>query len=158
MTAELHNQSVKLQWFKELIIQPHINYVYTFYSNIDSIKEKLKNRLLTEDEIISVNTYIKTEASTFRKSFYDTILHIDKSLYRKIEDNIDDLITKLTSEIGEHDFTNVELYDRFIANHINHSKTTLIALLYNFKGISESYPAINKNKIDKANIKQTRTQ
>lgn len=134
-TALLHEQNIKLQWFKELIITPNIKAVYQFYDNLEQIKTKITSDNLTDDQIININSYIKQEASTLRKSFIDIILYIDKKLYEKIIGNVDDLVTKLTEAVSndEYKLTNTKTFETHITTPIAYSKNNLLSFIYNFK-------------------------
>lgn len=137
LTADLNQQNIKLQWFKELVIQRNVEIMFSFYTKLNSLKEDIINIDLSEDKIIELNRFINDEASILRTSFYDVILFINKGLYDHIENNIDNLVTKLTEAISndDYDLKDDNVYNKVITTPINYSKNTLIALIYNFQGM-----------------------
>src|SRR5215217_7217014 len=76
----LQEQNIKLQWFKDLIIEPHLPSVFNFYDKLFSISETLSSLGLTNDEKITVSDNIKAEHSKLRKSFVDAVRSVDAKL------------------------------------------------------------------------------
>jgi len=135
--AILNEQNIKLQWFKELIIQPNIAFINSFYEELHTLQQKIVSDTLTEEEILALNRFINDCASNLRKSFLDSILNIDKNLYKKAKENIDNLVTELTMSISndEYKLTNNKTYEKVISSKIYYSKNNLLALIFNYKGI-----------------------
>jgi len=134
---KLQDQNIHLQWFKELIIQPHLNDIYQFYKDIHDIEHKLKINPLGEDEKIEIVNYIKKEQVELRKSFMDAIRNIDQKLYDDIKENLDLLTDKLTETIinKDLDFSDKSIYDSEIKSIITYSRNDLISKIFNYKGI-----------------------
>jgi hypothetical protein len=137
---KLHEQTIKLQWFKELVVQPKIKHLDTFYESLEGLKTKINKDNLSEDEILALNQFVKDEASKFRRLFTDLILHVEKPLYDLIKSNLDNLVTELTTAISndEHKLTNPKTYEKEIGNKINYSRNSMLSLIYNFKGTTSN--------------------
>ncbi len=136
--ARLNEQNIKLQWFKELIVQPNIDIIDTFYENLTSIKDKISSNDLTIKERESINEFAKYELSKIRKSFVDVLLHVDKPFADKVLANLDELVDGITNSIFEEELKLKlpSVYDKSIGSKISYSKNKLLALLYNYKGVS----------------------
>jgi ribosomal protein S20 len=96
-TALLHEQNIKLQWFKELIVQPNMISITHFYSNLHTIKEKINSNDLTIEEKEDINNFVKNELATIRKSFVDAIQMIDKKFAEQLLKNLDELVDGITN-------------------------------------------------------------
>jgi hypothetical protein len=137
-TARLNEQNIKLQWYKELIVQPNIGVINTFYDNLALIKEKITSNDLDEQQKESINEFVKTELSKIRKSFVDVLLQIDKPFADKVLENLDELVDGITNSIFDQELKLKlpAVYDKNIGSKISYSKNKLLALLYNYKGVS----------------------
>lgn len=135
-TTELYEQNIKLQWFKEIIIQPNIKHLYIFFENLEKIKDIVNSDNLNEDEIIQMNAYIKDEAKKFRKKFNDVILHVDEEMYKNIKTKIEDLVTKLTTVISDDEYklTNLKTIEREILEPINYAQNEVVSIVFKYKG------------------------
>ncbi len=138
--AQLNEQNIKLQWFKELIVQPNIEAINSFYANLYRIKEKIVTSDLPTEAKEDINNFIKAELTTLRKSFIDTLLMVDKSFADQLLQNLDNLIDDITNAIFSDELKlNVPtVYEKFIGSKISYSRNSLLAQLYNYKGISNT--------------------
>jgi hypothetical protein len=129
-------KGVKLQWFKELIIQPNLKYLHQYYDNLEKLKTKISTDVLSEDEILELNRFINDESKAFRTSFCDAVLHVDKTLYEKIKANSADLVSKLTTTISddEHKLTNPKTLDREILEPIRYARNNVLAMIFKYTG------------------------
>ncbi len=137
-TALLNEQNIKLQWFKELIVQPNMEILSSFYSNLHTIKEKINSNDLTIEEKEDINNFVKSELKKLRISFVDVLLLVDKKFADKLLKNLDELIDSITNSIFDDELKlkNSAVYEKNIGSKISYSKNNLIAQLYNYKGIS----------------------
>jgi len=135
--AHSNEQNIKLQWIKELIVQPNIPFINHFYERLHSIKEKITTDNLTTEERETINNMIKQELSLFRKTFIDVLLQIDKAFAFQVLKNLDQLIDDITEAIfnDELKLSKLPVYEKHIGSKIAYSKNNLIALLYNYKGL-----------------------
>lgn len=137
-TARLNEQNIKLQWFKELIVQPNIAVINSFYENLALIREQITSNDLSEIEKESINEFVKLELSKIRKSFVDVLLQIDKPFADMVLENLDELVDGITNSIFDDELklNHPSVYDKNIGSKISYSKNKLLALLYNYKGVS----------------------
>lgn len=137
-TARLNEQNIKLQWFKELIVQPNMINIEEFYSNLHSIKRRINSNDLSTEQKEDINAFIKAELSKIRKSFIDVLKFTDKTFADQLMDNLDKLIDGITNSIfnDELKLNNPNVYEKEIGTKISYSKSYLISQLYNYKGIA----------------------
>ncbi len=136
--AKLQEQNIRLQWFKELIIQPNLDQINSFYTQLHSLENRIESISLTEEQKIELASFIKTEQSNLRKSFVDVLLGVNPSLYQEVIDNLDNLIDGITNVIFNDGFnlTHKTTFEREIATKISNSRNDLIRMIYNYKGVS----------------------
>jgi hypothetical protein len=137
-TALLNEQNIKLQWFKELIVQPNMELIGIFYENLHQIKSKINSNDLTTDEKQDINDFVKSELSILRKSFIDVLQLVDKRFADQVLNNLDELVDSITNAIfnDELKLKVSSVYEKNIGSKISYSKNNLISQLYNYKGIS----------------------
>lgn len=136
-TAKLNEQNIKLQWFKELVVQPNMEAITNFYTNLHTIDTKINSNDLTVDEKQDINEFVKAELSKLRKSFIDVVFFIDRPLSEQLMANLDELVDGITNAIfnDELKLKKPEVYEKNIGSKISASKNKIIALLYNYKGV-----------------------
>jgi hypothetical protein len=133
----LQEQNIRLQWFKELIIQPHISKINLFYNNLYSIEAMLKVKPISDDLKIDTSEFVKANGAALRKSFIDILLSVSPIVHFDIKNNIDVLVDKITSKIIDTglNLNDKRTFDREIGTLISNSHNDLISLIYNYKGI-----------------------
>lgn len=129
-------KNIKLQWFKEIIIQPKIDLVFNFYDQINSVKNKINGNELNEDEKIEIINFIKKEQSILRKSFLDLVQHINNELHTDLSQNLDELTDNLTNVISNDELKlkNEVTYNREIRSRIEYSYSEFLAKIFNYCG------------------------
>lgn len=129
-------QTNRLQWFKELIIQPKLNEVRAFYENLFGIKTRFTNSDLSEEEKIEILRFIKNEQTKLRKSFLDIIQDLTPNLYEEIIKNIDELTDHLTNTISNDELKlcNEKTYEREIHSKIQESNKFIFKTIFNYNG------------------------
>jgi len=137
-TARLNEQNIKLQWFKELVIQPNFDVINKFYDDLNSIEGQIGSNDLNDEEKEKINDFIKASQSRLRKSLVDVLLFVDPQFANKAKENLDKLVDGITEAIfnDELKLKNPNTYEKYIASKISASKNNLIAQLYNYKGLS----------------------
>ena len=81
----LQEQNIRLQWFKELIIQPHIVEINLFYTNLYSIEAMLKVNSISDDLKIDTSEFVKANGAALRKSFIDILLSVSPIVHFDIK-------------------------------------------------------------------------
>jgi hypothetical protein len=129
-------KNIKLQWFKEIIIQPKIDLVFKFYDQINSIKSKINGNELNDDEKIEIINFIKKEQSELRKSFLDLVQHINNDLHSELSLNVDKLTDNITDVISNDEFKlkNEVTYNREIKSKIEYSYSEFLSKIFNYCG------------------------
>ena len=136
-TAQLNEQNIKLQWFKELVIQPNKESIDNFYKNLLTIQDKINSNDLSDERKEFINNFAKEQLSNIRKDFVDVLLNIDSSFAKLVLENLDELIDDITNAIfnDELKLKNSTTYNKFIGSKILYSRNKLISQIYNYKGI-----------------------
>lgn len=126
----------KVQWFKDLIIEPKLKEVGNFYDGISKLKSEIKTNEIDEDEKIRIIGNVKKGASDFRKHFLATLQHIAPSLHKNIQDNIDKLTDDLTNAISNDELKlcNEKTYEREIAEKIQNSHSFVLKEIFEYNG------------------------
>jgi len=137
-TARLNEQNIKLQWFKELIVQPNMNTIAVFYLNLHKIKSKINSNELSIEDKEDINNFVKAELRKLRKSFVDVLQLVDKKFAEQLLYNLDELVDDITNSIfnDELKLKISSVYEKNIGSKISYSKNNLISQLYNYKGFS----------------------
>lgn len=137
ITAQLNEQNIRLQWFKELVVQPNVIHINKFYDQLQTVKDMITSDNMQDHEKQAISTFIKKESSDFRKAFVDLLIQLDSELGNKVMENIDGLIDGLTESIFNDDLklTRPTVYEKCISSKISYSKNSLVGLLYQFKGM-----------------------
>jgi hypothetical protein len=133
---KLQEQNTNLQWFKELIIQPHFPAVLSFYDQITLIAEGLLVKGIDDSTKITIADNIKESQAKIRKSFVDILRVVDPKLELRVKTNLDTLIGDLTIAIFDKEI-NLEhglAFEKEIINKIIYSKNDLISIIYGFNG------------------------
>lgn len=132
----IQEQNIRLQWFKELIIQPHIDEIKTYYRNVYSIENRFSGKTISDQDKIDTADFIKSESAILRKSFYDLLRVIDVEIHLKVKDNIDALTDRITEKIFDPglNLNDKPTFEREIGKFISYSHNELIGLIYSFKG------------------------
>lgn len=135
-TQKLYRNNIKLQWFKEIIIQPKLQFLYDFFESLQDLKSKLNKSEINEEEKIKIINFIKLEQSKLRKNFLDLIQHVDLELHKNIAMNIDNLTDHLTNCVSNHEFklNNIKTYEREINSKILTSYNDVLSKIFNYCG------------------------
>jgi heme/copper-type cytochrome/quinol oxidase subunit 2 len=133
---QMHRKSIKLQWFKEIIIQPRIDSVFEFYEALNKLKEDLNVPDIEDEEKIKIIGYLKLEQSKLRKSFLDLIQHINSELHKGISSNIDNLTDTITNAVSNDELklNNSKTYEREIQTKIQSSYNDVLSKIFNYCG------------------------
>lgn len=126
----------KIQWFKDLIIQPKLDEVNNFYDGISTLKSEIKSNELSEEEKGKIIADIKKKASDFRKNVLVIIQNLTPDLFKSIQENIDKLIDDLTQAISNDELKlcNEKTYEREIAQKIQDSYRFVLQQIFEYNG------------------------
>jgi hypothetical protein len=135
-TAELNNKNIRLQWFKELMIQPKIGELEDYFISIRSLQSKINGNDLTEEEIIALINFIKEEQSKLRKSFIDSFLILIPKVYESMISILDKLTDELTDIISNDELKlrNPKTYEKEINSRINQAHLDIYKIIFNYSG------------------------
>ncbi len=126
----------RVQWLKDLIIEPKLNEVAAFYDLISTLKSEIKSNDLDEDEKVRIIGKIKKGASDFRKSFLASLQYLAPVLHKNIQDDLDKLTDDLTNAISNDELKlcNAKTYEREIAEKIQNSHSFVLKQIFEYNG------------------------
>jgi hypothetical protein len=136
--TKLQEQNIRLQWFKELVIQPHLSDINNFYNQLHTLESQITTVTLSDQQKIDLSDFIKSEQAKLRKSFVDVLLGVNPLLYNEVISNLDKLTDSITITIFDDglNLTHKPTYEREIGSKISYSRNDLISKIYSFKGMS----------------------
>jgi hypothetical protein len=134
--TKLQEQNIRLQWFKELVIQPHLSDINHFYNRLHTLESQITTVTLSDQQKIDLIDFIKAEQAKLRKSFVDVLLGVNPQLYTEVINNLDTLTDSITNTIFNDglNLTHKPTYEREIGSKISYSRNDLISKIYSFKG------------------------
>lgn len=135
-TARLYQQNVRLQWFKELIIQPNLKDIYGFFKEIEKNSFPIGRKVLSPSVQKQINEYNNERLRHFRKQFISLLARIDRELYTKVLYNVDELIDSITEEIYVKNPSQIHFSSEisFVDSKILESKNKLLFDLWSYEG------------------------
>lgn len=126
--------ATKLEMFKLLIIEPNVNNLHTFFTNLNSSFQTLKGARINSVLINQAQTDLDTHCNDFEESFIKLLDGIDHQFYLSVIATMDVLRDGVSVQISNlpinslGDISNIEdLFFEF--------KTNFIKSLYNFNSI-----------------------
>ena len=125
----------KIHWFKTVILDQSLEYLYESFEEIDEISKKIK--LCKNDEEKSVideelsKIYIK-----IRRKFIDGLLAVNNTFYNEILDEIDALQTHITESLFDEglNLNHEPKFEEIITEEIIKTKTSILKKLFNYRG------------------------
>lgn len=137
---KLKTQNVTLSWFKELIIKPQWINVEKYFEKILNESEGFNQKDLSQSQKKEILEDIKHHTSNIRKSFVDTLQAVDKQLYEKVRNNMDNLIDGIAEDIFNEgiNLNHRNTFEDKIHNKIIYSRNDLINLIFSYKGNQEA--------------------
>ncbi|MDD4990881.1 MAG: hypothetical protein PHR83_01495 [Paludibacter sp.] len=125
----------KIHWFKTVILDQSLDYLYESFEEIDETSKKIK--LCKNDEEKSVideelsKIYIK-----IRRKFIDGLLAVNNTFYNEILAEMDALQTHITNSIFDEGLNlNYEpKFEEIITEEIIKTKTSILKKLFNYRG------------------------
>jgi hypothetical protein len=126
----------KIQWFKELIIQPRLNEVNIFFDEISKLKLEIKSNDLTDSDKDILIKKIKSLASSFRKNFLIVIQNLTPTLFSNLQKSIDKLTDDLTQAISNDELKlcNENTYEREIGIKIQDTHSFVLKQIFEYEG------------------------
>ncbi|KOY85058.1 hypothetical protein AD998_01850 [bacterium 336/3] len=131
----LQKRNIDLQWFKEIIFQPNIQRIESYFNKIfDLIEVELREETPSP---LSLSKEIKGVQSLFREQFLFLIHEVDEKFERLLLDILDKLTDELTIEAGNIDLMNdhdeKERWKNKLKDLIFTSKSTFLYQFYKYK-------------------------
>ena len=87
----------RLQWFKDLIIEPNKDDLYEFFNSVESISKGFNSSQLTDIRKAQLLDEIKAECALFRRNFIMLLRPVDKKMEEDILKSIDFMLDSITT-------------------------------------------------------------
>jgi len=137
-TAVLNEKNINLQWFKDIIIQPHFPILIHNFDDLVNLPNPFvaPSDAQYDDQVAQYLKSVKTKLYAVRKNFLALFEVADHKLFKEAIGAIDELIEKLTKLLIDvrPDLTQLGLYEDQIIKEFVNTKNHLIKLIYSFKG------------------------
>lgn len=91
--------NIKLQWFKELIVNRNIDKIYHFYDQFVDLAQQMNQPALIDEKKAEILGSIKGICSRFRKDFINLLFIVDPSMARDIQKQIDSTLDEITKAV-----------------------------------------------------------
>lgn len=129
-------KSTRLQWFKELIIQPNINNFLSLFISLEHTWAKLKSSSLTIEQKITINEEAKLHFYDLKSKMVDLIISANKKLHTEFITELDKLLDHVSTVIFESttDLSDDNLYTKNISEPIENARLKLMALIFSYDG------------------------
>ena len=129
-------KNVRLQWFKELVMQPNIPIFNQFFIDVENLGPILSANSQGEDGIMEVSRLLRNYFSKFKLKFHQPLLNIDSVLYTSIRSIIEDLESQISTALLDEtlDLANPTLYDEQVTMKLLKTKTDILTHIVNFGG------------------------
>lgn len=133
---QLLQESIKLQWFKEIIIQPNLGKLYGYFSSLYLLRSKISTLGLNDESRVELIKFIKEESADFRKTFISTLHIASPALNRDAQSIIDTLSDSITNILDDEDINLMDskTFDDEIGDLIQRARNSFVGLIFNFKG------------------------
>lgn len=133
--------SNRLQWFKDLIIEPNKDDIYIFFENIEQISDEFNSPELTDLRKAELLAALKAECSAFRRHFIILLSSVDETMETEIQSQIDGLMDSITEAAFD---ANVNLADgaefqSLISFEITRTKNFVMGRIFKYEGKSSKH-------------------
>jgi len=137
-TAILNEKNINLQWFKDIIIQPHFQILINNFEELINLAspQVSPSDPQYDDKVNAYLKIVKSKIYLVRKNFLSLFEVADVTLFKAAVAAIDKLIEKLTKRLIDNriDLTKPGIYEDQIVKEFINSKNDLIKIIYSFKG------------------------
>ena len=132
------DRTIRLQWFKDIIIQPNFDYFTSSFDKLINhphsfhpIADPLSNNEV-DDYIVT----LKHNLFQVRRNFVSLLEIVDQNLYKSAIKILDDLLENLTVKLLDSniDLSIFEQYENIVLKELIASKNKMVKLIYTHKG------------------------
>jgi hypothetical protein len=136
------NLDNRLQWFKELILEPNKQSIYQFYDAVTISSQKFAGGRLSDFDKVQILDEIKISCSTFRRNFINLIFVADQQLAREIQWGVDGLLDAMTGSAFDPNLNlNDEIeFEEHVTSVISRNKNFLLGRIFTYDGSIRTIP------------------
>lgn len=133
---ELRAQTIRLQWYKDLVISPNIQRLNEFYETLHGISQKITTPNLDDTQKRELIEEVKEAQRQVRKTLVDSILPINDELHDKVLECLDQLVDQITVAIDDDTLklSNLTVNEQQIGQPVRLSKRNIFTLIYGYRG------------------------
>jgi len=132
----LRAQTIRLQWYKDLVITPNIQKLNDFYDILHGVSNKIVTPNLEDGQKNELIEEVKEAQRYVRKTLVDSILPINNELHDNVLQCLDILVDQITVAIDDDrlKLSNPAVSDTYIGQPIRVSKRDIFTLIYGYRG------------------------
>lgn len=133
---KLRAQTIRLQWYKDLVITPNIEKLDNFYNTLHGLSGKITTPNLDDTQKRDLIEEVKEALQHVRKSLVDSILPINVGLHDKVLERLDLLVDGITNAIDDDTLklSNPTVNETKIGQPIRESRRDILTLIYGYRG------------------------
>lgn len=137
-------KSLKLDWYKLIIIEHKFGDFFVFFDEIDKIMSSLK-----EDDSITnrkeVNDKLMIVFRTVELNLISLLLSVERMFYECVKKQFDNLVDGITERLSDSNigFTDSDINQEELLAHISSYKVKILKMFVDFKGDSDSHKNLN---------------
>ena len=126
----------KISWLKTLVLDHNLKHFYEFFNSLEKEFVALKQNALNDTQKQEIDEKIAGHFIVLRRSFIDTLLAVDKTLYDKVLKKMDDYQGIITSSIFDNgiNLAHQPKFEEILLNNLTTTKTDVLECLFNYRG------------------------
>ena len=132
----LRAQTIRLQWYKDLVISPNIQHLSEFFEKLNYVSQKITTPNLDDVQKRELIEEVKEAQRYVRRTLVDSILPINDELHDKVLECLDQLVDQITIAIDDDTLklSNHTVNEQQIGQPIRLSKRNIFTLIYGYRG------------------------
>ena len=133
---ENKERDLRVNWFKSLILDYHLESFYEFFQDTEKELVKLKKSKVTNKDRQQINETIIDKLSLMRKNFIEMLGAVDEKLYSDTLNQLDKMVDCFTETIFDTkiNLSDPTVFDEKITNEITKTKTKILKTFFDYKG------------------------
>ncbi len=129
----LNSSTVRLSWFKELIVLPNIDLLNSGFENILESLEKASNSESNRSEIL---IELKESCYKIRIDFIDLLNITDKQIGRQTQNEMDTMLDDISTVLSDQgiNLDHPPTFKKRIVDRVKYCRNNILKTIFSFKG------------------------
>jgi hypothetical protein len=125
----------KIHWFKTVILDQSLIYLYESFDEIDEISKQIK-KSKNDNEKSLIDEELSRVFIKIRRKFIDGLLAVNNTFYNEILNEMDTLQNHITNSIFDEglNLNHEPKFEEIITAEIIKTKTCILKKLFNYRG------------------------